>query len=213
MSRCGPLSGCVPRRQEALPASLETHSVALPCSRTPGGPPRQTISAFRCCPRYSYHEGSPNVKDFEALSHGFTTRCLRLKTSFLNANQGSLPVDGQSFPGGSVPPGLTRGFLLLATSSSPFGSLFRLTSAIPASQGFGWRQGNPFLAHPRPSHGSDRDGGGAGGGRGEIHPFFVNLSFFRLTSQEFLAERSAIRTSCGRSKRSFGGSEQNPLQI
>ena len=39
----------------ALPfsASLKTLFVALPCSQTPGGPPRQTISAFQCCPRYS----------------------------------------------------------------------------------------------------------------------------------------------------------------
>jgi len=41
------------RRQEALPASLETLFVALPCPQTPGGPPRQTISALQCCPRYS----------------------------------------------------------------------------------------------------------------------------------------------------------------
>jgi len=40
-------------RQEALPASLETLFVALPCTQTPGGPPRQNISALRCCPRYS----------------------------------------------------------------------------------------------------------------------------------------------------------------
>ena len=71
------------RKQEALPASLETLLVALPCSQTPGGPPRQTIAAFRCCPRNSYNEGSPNNKHFEAQSHGFTTRCLRLKTSSL----------------------------------------------------------------------------------------------------------------------------------
>jgi hypothetical protein len=92
-------------KQEALPASLETLFVALPCSQTPGGPPRQTIAAFRCCPRNSYNEGSPNTKHFEAQSHGFTTRCLRLKTTFLHASQGSLPVDGQSLPGGLVPAG------------------------------------------------------------------------------------------------------------
>jgi len=40
-------------KQETLPASLETLFVVLPCPQTPGGPPRQTISAFRCCPRYS----------------------------------------------------------------------------------------------------------------------------------------------------------------
>ncbi|MFT5412793.1 MAG: hypothetical protein ACI8XO_004535, partial [Verrucomicrobiales bacterium] len=40
--------------------------------------------------------------------------------------------------------GLCRCFRLLATSSSPLGSLFRFASALPASQGFGWRQGICF---------------------------------------------------------------------
>ena len=93
------------RRQEALPASPETLLVAMPCPQTPGGPPRQTIAAFRCCPRNSYNEGSPNNKHFEAHSHGFATRCLRLKTPFLDADQGSLPVGGQPLPGGLVPAG------------------------------------------------------------------------------------------------------------
>ena len=56
-------------------------------------------------PRYSYNEGSPINKHFEAQSHGLTTCCLRLKTPFLVANQGSLPVGGQPFPGGLVPAG------------------------------------------------------------------------------------------------------------
>jgi len=43
--------------------------------------------------------------DFEAQSHGFTTCCLRLKTPFPDAYQGSLPVGGQAFPGGLVPAG------------------------------------------------------------------------------------------------------------
>ena len=90
------------RRQEALPASLETLFVALPCSQTPGGPPRQTIVASRCCPRNPYNEGSPINKHFEAQSHGFTTCCLRLKAPFLDASQGSLPVGGQPFPGGLI---------------------------------------------------------------------------------------------------------------
>ena len=93
------------RRQEALPASLKTLFVALPCSQTPGGPPHQTISVLRYCPRYSYNEGSPINKHFEIQSHGFTTCCLRLKTPFLDADQGSLPVGGQPFPGGLVPAG------------------------------------------------------------------------------------------------------------
>jgi hypothetical protein len=65
-----------------------------------------------------------------------------LKTPFLAANQDSLPVDGQSFPGRVVPAGSLRGFQVLVTFAiaSPFGwVLVWVTSAIPASQGFGWR--------------------------------------------------------------------------
>ena len=115
---------------------------ALPCSRIPGGPPRQTIAAFRYCPRYVQHEDSP-ITSFEIQSHGFTARCLRLKTPFLVANQGSLPVGGQPFPDGMVPVRSHCGFQVLVTFSfaSPFGLvLVRFTSALPASQGFGWRQ-------------------------------------------------------------------------
>ena len=99
-------AGCPPDRLSALRSQLPWRPLAaLPCSQTPGGPPRQTIAALRRGPRYSYNEGSTINKHFGAQSHGFTTRCLRLKPPFRVANQGSLPVDGQSFPGGMVPAG------------------------------------------------------------------------------------------------------------
>ena len=78
---------------------------ALPCSPTPGEPPRLTTAAFRYGPRYHKHEGFPNHQNFEAQSHGFTACCLRLKTPFRVADQDSLPVAGQALPVGS----LTRG--------------------------------------------------------------------------------------------------------
>jgi hypothetical protein len=84
---------------------MEDPVTALPCSQIPGGLPRLTKTALRCCPRYLKHEGSPSYIHFEIQSHGFTARCLRLKTPFLDANQGSLPVGGQPFPGGTVPAG------------------------------------------------------------------------------------------------------------
>ena len=96
-------SGLIPGRQEALPASLETPAPLCPALRPRADLHARPLAALRCCPRNSYNEGSPINKHFGALSHGFTTRCLRLKTPFPNANQGSLPVDGQSFPGGIVP--------------------------------------------------------------------------------------------------------------
>jgi hypothetical protein len=102
LSRCDPIRHC-PRRQEALPASLETPSPLCPALRPRADLYARPVAAFRHGPLNSYNEGSPINKHFGARSHGFTTRCLRLKTPFPNANQGSLPVDGQSFPGGIVP--------------------------------------------------------------------------------------------------------------
>jgi hypothetical protein len=72
-----------------------------------------------------------------------------LKTPFLDANQGSLPVGGQPFPGGLVPAGslqrlsVARFRLVLFCIVSFFCVVvggFLLASAFPASQGFGWRQ-------------------------------------------------------------------------
>ncbi len=102
LCRCGPFRLC-PRRQEALPASLKTPLSLCPALRPRADLHARPLSALRCCPRYFKHEGSPIQNTFEAQSHGFTARCLRLKASFLSANQGSLPVGGQSFPGGSDP--------------------------------------------------------------------------------------------------------------
>ena len=102
LSRCGPIRHC-PRRQEALPASLETPSPLCPALRPRADLHARPVAALRHGPRNSYNEGSTINKHFGAQSHGFTTCCLRLKTPFPVADQGSLPVDGQSFPGGIVP--------------------------------------------------------------------------------------------------------------
>ena len=108
---------------------------ALPCSQTPGGPPRQTLAALRCCPRYHHNEGSPFPSNFEAPSHGFTTRCLRLKTPFLNANQGSLPVDGQSFPGGIGSRRVSPVAFSCSLSVSPFCLLLLTCERTPRLSG------------------------------------------------------------------------------
>jgi len=131
-------------KQEALPASLETLFVALPCSQTPGGPPRQTIAAFRCCPRNSYNEGSPNTKHFEAQSHGFTTRCLRLRAPSLPPTKARFRWVVNPCRAGWFPPGLNRVFQSLVGSTVSFRLVVSVTSAIPVSQGLGWRQGNCF---------------------------------------------------------------------
>ena len=160
LSRCDPFRLSV-EETGGSPSFPGDPITALPCSRTPGGPPRLTNAALRCCPRSSEHEGSPINKHFEAQSHGFTARCLRLKTPFLDANQGSLPVGGQPFPGGSGSRRVSiETFSCSLLLRSPFGLWFLLTSAIPVSQGFGWRQGNCFLREaPERAIGSDRRAG------------------------------------------------------
>ena len=96
-------------------ASLEPPLPLCPALRPRAGPPRQTNCGASVLPSLFLARRLPHCFTFEAQSHGFTARCLRLKAPFLHTNQGSLPVGGQSLSGGVVPPGLSRGFRLLAT--------------------------------------------------------------------------------------------------
>ena len=59
------------------PRFLENPDVLLPCSLTPAGPTHQAITMRRHGPRSQYVEGSQQLINFGALSHGFGTRCLR----------------------------------------------------------------------------------------------------------------------------------------
>ncbi len=93
------------RRQEALPASLKTPSSLCPALRPRADLHARLLRRFGVAPATSNTKAPPFIIHFEALSHGFTARCLRLKTPFLDANQGSLPVDAQSLSGGTVPAG------------------------------------------------------------------------------------------------------------
>jgi len=65
--------------------------VLLPCSQTPAGPLRLALTALWCCPRLSNNEGSNDVVDFGAQSHGFGTGCLRFVPPLLTTTQDSLP--------------------------------------------------------------------------------------------------------------------------
>ena len=89
-------------------------------------------------PRSYQYEGFANKTAFEAPSHGFTNRCLRLKTPFPVANQGSLSVNGQFLPSGSQTRRVSietfRYFFLFS-----FHCFFSV-SYLPVSPGFGWRQ-------------------------------------------------------------------------
>ena len=131
LSRCDPIRHR-PRRQEALPASLETPSPLCPALRPRADFHARPIAALRHGPRNPYREGSTINKHFGAPSHGFTTCCLRLKAPFPVANQGSLPVDGQSFPGGIVP-----------RRVSPEAFNCSLLHRLLSVRGFGWRAPSP----------------------------------------------------------------------
>ena len=144
LSRCDPFR-LVPWRQEALPASLETPSPLCPGSKAPGGPESPDHYGAPVLPPLFLARRLPHYKLFEAQSHGFTARCLRLKAPSLTPAKARFRWTVNPCRAGWFPPGLCRCFRLLATSSSPLGSLFRFASALPASQGFGWRQEICFL--------------------------------------------------------------------
>ena len=128
-----------PEETGGSPSFPEDPVAALPCSSTPGGLPRQTIAALRCCPRYHKHEDSPVHLSFEALSHGFAVRCLRLKASFLSRQPRLASGGGSDLSGRDGP----RRVLIEAFRCSFLHLSFRFfvpgSSTIPASQGFGWR--------------------------------------------------------------------------
>lgn len=79
----------------------------LPCSKTPDGDQCQTYSAPHCCPRSEDNEGSTDVADFVAQSHGFCAHCLRFMPPLLTTMQNSFPTGGQPLPGGikTIPTG------------------------------------------------------------------------------------------------------------
>jgi len=58
------------------------------------------VVAFRCCPRWSDDEGRSYNVNFEADSHGFSTRCLRFQIRLSLHWQDSLPVGGEPLPDG-----------------------------------------------------------------------------------------------------------------
>jgi hypothetical protein len=82
-------------------------NTALPASTTTGGRAHQTarhngfLWVRPCCPRYHKHEDSTD-QNFEALSAGFTARCLRFVPASRLTTQDSLAVAGQAFRAGVI---------------------------------------------------------------------------------------------------------------
>jgi len=56
--------------------------------------PVSPISTLRCCPRQENHEGRSYIGYFEAVSRGFSTRCLRFQIRLSLLWQDSLPMGG-----------------------------------------------------------------------------------------------------------------------
>ena len=102
--RCGPIPALFrgDRRLSQLPWRPQYRSALLSDPGRTSTPDHCGVSAW---PPLRETRRLHHCKLSEAQSHGFTARCLRLKAPFLDASQGSLPVDGQSFPGGVVPAG------------------------------------------------------------------------------------------------------------
>jgi hypothetical protein len=103
------------RRQEALSSFQGTLSHICPALR-PRPDHRVRLLTLWCCSRRHKDESSSNHQSFEAQSHGFCTRCMRLRPSSLKTLQCSLP-GSPPFPGGLSRP---TGFLQrISTSGYP----------------------------------------------------------------------------------------------
>ena len=93
------------------PRFLENPSVLMPCSSTPVGPPRQAISALRCCLPWLLQRRLPR-RPLAGLNH--TACSLAVYASSprsLVATQDSLPAAGHTLPGGpGYPLGSTARF-------------------------------------------------------------------------------------------------------
>ena len=132
-------SGHLSEKQKALPASLETPSPLCPALR-----PRADLHAlptrrFGVAPARSNTKAPPFtfLRDSMTRLHGSLPTLGGTITGYLHKARFRWVVS--PFRAGLIPPGLDRNFQLLATSTASFRFWFLLTSAIPVSQGFGWR--------------------------------------------------------------------------
>ena len=99
------LSGCILRGDRRLSQLPEKPYTALPCSPTPGGLPRQTMTTRRCCPRCVQDAGSSDNFCFRGSMTRLCSSLPTLEDAISGASQGSLPAAGQALPSGLVPAG------------------------------------------------------------------------------------------------------------
>jgi len=72
-------------RIRALPGSLAVLPMPLPSSRTPVGPPLKSHYSRRVLPPQRRKRGLRRLERFRGLPLGFSTRCLRFKSSVASA--------------------------------------------------------------------------------------------------------------------------------
>ena len=145
VSRCDPLRLYV-EETEGSPSFPGDPVAALPCSRTPGGPPRLTKTALRCCPRYSEHEGSP-IQNF------FRGSMTRLHGSLPTLNGTIAGYRSKArfrwmvspFRAGRFPPGLYRNFQSLASSAFSFRFMVSCNERHPRFSGLWLAPPNSIL--------------------------------------------------------------------
>jgi hypothetical protein len=118
--QCPPLLWPLPkRRQEALSSFQGTLSHICPALR-PRPDHRVRLLTLWCCSRRHNDESSSNHQSFEAQSHGFCTRCIRLRPPSLTTLQCSLPGGCHlSRADSPVPLGSCKEFPLLVIPSFP----------------------------------------------------------------------------------------------
>jgi hypothetical protein len=139
VSRCDPFRH-LSRRQEALPASLKTPSPLCPALGSRADLHALPMRRFGAAPARSNTKAPP----FAFLRDSMTRLYGSLPT--LNGTISGYRSKARfrwvvnPFRAGLIPPGLNRNFQLLVSSTVSFRFMVFLTSAIPVSQGFGWRQ-------------------------------------------------------------------------
>ncbi len=84
-------------RIRGLPGSLAVLPMPLPSSRTPVGPPLKSHYSRRVLPPQRRKRGLRRLERFRGLPLGFSTRCLRFKSSVARPLQDSLPAGWLSF--------------------------------------------------------------------------------------------------------------------
>ena len=98
LTRPSPLPGRSSRgRIRGLPGSLAVLPMPLPSSRTPVGPTLASHCATQVLPPQRRKRGLRRLERFRGLPLGFSTRCLRFKSSVARPRQDSLPAGWLAF--------------------------------------------------------------------------------------------------------------------